>query len=199
MPPYIRPFLATAQTTLRDPSTGEQYPFQGLYTTSDLPAGAFLGFYNGTFKDGSDYGGRNAYVFSLSYMHIIPRKTRGRVDARQYPLAMCNEPPPGTNASVAAVEHSNAAGVIPHLPPRTPIAALGFYTCRPVRAGDELFIHYGLDYHRGHYANPDGHTDARMLVGRPGFIRKRDRETPAQMAAHFGLHYVDRECYVEMK
>ena len=73
MAPYIRPFLAVAQTTLRDPTNGEQYPFMGLYAGRDLPKGTFLGFYSGDIKDG-DYNGKDSYVFQLSDVYIKPKK-----------------------------------------------------------------------------------------------------------------------------
>ena len=195
MAPYIRPFLAVAQTTLRDPTSGEQYPFMGLYAGMDLPKGTFLGFYSGDIKDG-DYTGKDSYVFQLSDVYIKPRKTRKGVDPVRYPLAMCNEPRPGETANVTTIEFSSAKDVIATLKPKTKIAALGFYTCRDVQGGEELFVHYGKRYHRGHYANPDG-LDPLDLVGKPGKLLKTERETPMQMAATFGLFYVDKECYVE--
>lgn len=197
MAPYHRPFLATARTTLRDPTTGEQFPFQGLYTTVDLPAGAFLGFYNGVFRDGS-FRGRDAYVFALSNVYIRPKKKRGVVDAWQYPLAMCNEPELGKVANVYTVEFTRAKDVIPHLHPKTEVAALGFYTCRPVKGGEELFVHYGKYYDRSHYYNPNGRPP-RELIGSPCRGNKDSRETPMGMAQTYGLYYVDSECYVVLE
>lgn len=197
MAPFLRPFLAVAPTTLADPATGRPYPFSGLYTTVDLPKGAFLGFYNGVFKDGS-YGGRDAYVFSLSEVHIRPGRPRGKkssgaVDPLRHPLAMCNEPPVGTRANVCAVEMTRAKDTLPGLPAKTRISALAFFTCRPVAGGQELFVHYGPQYHRGHYTPPPG-SDA--VVGEACYVAKPERETPMQMMQHFGLLYVDPECYV---
>lgn len=194
MAPYVRPFLAVAQTTLHGPD-GTRYPFMGLFTTVDLPKGSFLGFYSGEFKEG-EYRGKDSYVFQLSDVYIKPRKTRRGVDAARYPLAMCNEPRPGETASVAVVEFSTARDVITSLPPSTKIAALGFFTCRDVRGGEELSVHYGTRYHRGHYANPDD-VDPLRLVGKPGRLLKAERQTPRHMAAAFGHFYVDRECYIE--
>lgn len=198
MPPFIRPFLTVAQTTLQHPETGEQYEFHGLYTGVNIPKGSFLGFYNGRFKDG-EYRGRNSYVFSLSEMYIHPSKTKGYVDPMRYPLAMCNEPPNGTVANVCAVEFSKAKNVIPQLPSSASISALAFYTCRDVKGGEELFIHYGEAYHRGHYVNYDTVADPLTLVGKPCTVLKRDREMPMDMMRHFGLLYVDSECFVEME
>ena len=193
MAPFIRPFLVFGRTALRDPETQEQYPFHGVFAGMDLPAGSFLGFYNGTFRDG-EYRGKDAYTFSLSDMHIRPKKTKGAVDPTRYPLAMLNEPPPNVQANVFAIEFSKADGVLPFLAKRQSIAALGFYTCRRVAGGEELYVNYGSKYFRGHYKNPEG-VAPNSLVGPACMLKKNERETPAQMMEAFGLHYVDKECY----
>ena len=198
MAPFVRPLLAVAQTTLTSPVTGEAYPFLGLYATVDLPKGSFLGFYNGTFREIAKRDTtRDGYVFATSNERITPRKTKGRVDPARYPLAMLNEPPPGTTANVTAVEFVTAQHVIPQLPPRTKIAAIGFFTCRFVAAGDELFVHYGAFYDRRKYENPH-HLPADQLVGAPCTLLKKEREHPTDMAAMFGLSHarVDDECFV---
>lgn len=199
MAPFVRPFLAVARTTLASPVTGEQYPFHGLYATTDLPKGSFLGFYNGTFRDAGErgYRGKDSYVFTTSNEYIVPKKTRGRVDPALYPLAMLNEPPRGSQANVVAVELSRAANVIPQLPPKTKIAAIGFFTCRAVNAGEELFVHYGARYSRRHYENPRGLAEE-DLVGSPCSLLKKDRQDPVELFRMFGLShaYVDPECFV---
>ena len=172
MPPFVRPFLAVSQTTLRGPD-GERLPFKGLFATRALPKGAFLGFYNGTFKEGS-YGGRNSYVFSLSDFHVIPRMQRGKVSEILDPLAMTNEPSASGQANVYAHEFSSANGVLPHLPGRTQIAAIGFFTCADVPAGSELFVHYGDKYSRADYPNPDELPD-HLLVGKACKLKKAER------------------------
>ena len=184
MAPYCRPFLAVAPTTLRD-DMNVRLPMHGLFTTQDLPAGSFLGFYNGVFRDG-DYKGRDTYVMSTSDFHIRPKKTRKRVDPAQYPLAMCNEPSATQEANVFLIEFTRAKHVLPHLPAKTSIAAVGFYTCRAVRAGEELFVHYGNRFARSY------------PVGTACRRNKSECETPEDMMTAFGLHkFVDRECYVE--
>lgn len=198
MAPFLRPFLAVSQTTLKHPATHERYPFYGLFTTVDLPKGSFLGFYSGVFRDG-EFRGRNAYVFSLSNAYIRPKKVKGQIDPTRYPLAMCNEPPVSTDANVCAVEFSKARGVIPQLPPTSSISALAFYTCRAVRAGEELFVHYGAHYDRSHYALYDDVDDPLELVGRPCKTLKAERELPMDMMQRFGLLYVDKECYAELE
>lgn len=198
MAPFLRPFLAVSQTTLKDPTTGERYPFHGLFTTVDIPKGSFLGFYSGVFRDG-EFRGRDAYVFSLSNAYIRPKRVQGRIDPMRYPLAMCNEPPVSTDANVSTVEFAKAKGVIPQLPPASHISALAFYTCRAVRGGEELFVHYGVRYDRSHYAFCDKVKDPMELVGRPCKTLKAERELPMDMMRHFGLLYVDKECYAEME
>ena len=198
MAPFLRPFLAVAQTTLKNPKTGKRYPFNGLFTTVHLRKGSFLGFYSGAFKDG-EFRGRDAYVFSLSNVYIQPTKVKGRIDATRYPLAMCNEPPPSTDANVCAVEFSKARGVIPQLPPNTDISALAFYTCRDVKGGEELFVHYGSRYDRSHYDLYKKTANPLNLVGRPCKTLKAEREMPIDMMRYFGLMYVDPECYVELE
>lgn len=193
--PCIRPFLAVAQTTLTDPDTKERYPFDGLFAGRNIPAGGFLGFYNGNFKDGT-YRGKGAYTFQLSDMYVMPKPDRrtGTVSSAEYPLAMCNEPPPGTTANVVQRELSTARHVIPQLPAKTGIAALGFYVCRDIRAGEELFLHYGTRYNRNHYK---AHSNGEV-VGAAGKIKVQFMELPTLMMEHFGLQpYVPPDCFRE--
>ena len=186
------------RTSLTDPSTGEQYPFMGLFSGIDLPAGAFLGFYNGKIKDG-EYRGRDSYTLNVGSVHIKPPKKKGGVDPVKYPLAMINEPPTGTDANAFIVDFSKAKDVIPSLPKGQDIAAIGFYTCRAIKGGEELFVNYGTDYYRGKYPNPHNLEDLSKLVGGGCKLKKGERETPMQMMALFGLFYVDKECYVELE
>lgn len=195
MPPFVRPFLAVSQTLLSNPVTGERYPFQGLFTVRDLPKGAFLGFYNGTWKEGL-YRGKDSYTFSTSTAYVRPNKRKGGVvDPYEHPLAMCNEPPFGTQATVVAIEFSRAKDVLPQLPSKTEVAALGFYTCTPVKAGSELYLHYGPRFHRGNYPG-----DETKVVGTPCKILKADRETPLEMMRKNGIHpLVPKECFLEFE
>ena len=123
------------------------------------------------------------------------RRMCGGASMRGRILSQCARTTPCIQSNVVAVEHSTAKDVLTHLPPRTRIAALGFYTCRAVRGGEDLFINYGPRYNRGHYANPQRIQNLTKLVGPSCKILKGDLETPAHMAATFGLHYVDDECY----
>ena len=198
MAPCIRPFLSVSRTTLSDPVTGNRYPFNGLFASIDIPAGSFLGFYNGTIKDG-EYKGNNRYVFSMSSAYVVPPSIKGRVDAYMYPLAMVNEAPANGFANACIIEFTSAKGVIPSLSPKTEISAIGYFTCFDVEAGEELFINYGKTYNRSHYSNPDG-VSSSSLVGKGCHVLKNKRETPLQMMENFGLHpFVDKECYVELE
>jgi len=204
--PFVRPFLAVAPTMLRDGTTGERLPFDGLYTTQTLRRGAFLGFYNGDYKEVGErgYRGKHDYVFHVSDGYFVPRRVRRggalRVDPLKYPLAMLNEPPRGGHANVIAVEIASAAGAVPHLPPRTKISAVGFYACDDVPAGQELYVHYGARYHRGHYPNPDN-LPHHELVGRAcPKLNKPERETVEAMCRSFGLDparvRVNADCFI---
>lgn len=197
MAPFIRPFLVVSQTTLTDPTSGERYPFHGLFAGEDLALGAFLGFYNGIFKDGT-YRGKGKYTFSTSDMYVRPRSTKNGISAVEYPLAMCNEPAPESTANVCNVEFTKADKVIPQLKSSAKIAAIGFYACRPIQAGEELFIHYGRFFNRSHYPRPEDQDIGMNLVGKQCYVKKMNRETPLQMMESCGLHpFVPNECYAE--
>ena len=199
MAPHIRPFLAVSQTTLTNPETSSRYPFLGLYTTKDLKKGEFLGFYNGDFKDG-DYKGKSRYAFSTSIGYFKPKEKKGIVDPLRYPLAMCNEPPPHQEANVFLKEFSSARHTIPSLPQNTQITAIGFYACKNVRAGSELFINYGPDYHgRRDYPNPNN-ISLKNLVGKGCKLKASELQRPNDMFQQFGMHpFVDKECYRELE
>ena len=195
MAPCLRPFLAISQTTLSHPITGTRYPFLGLFTTVDLEKGSFLGFYNGTFKEG-EYRGTDSYTFGVSDFHIRPPKKNGKVDAARYPIAMCNEPPVGVTANTFAVEMNSAKEAIPNLPSKARISALAYFTCRDVKAGEELFINYGKAYEVNRKKYPH-YGMTKESVGPSCRLTKKERELPVDMLKRFGIFYVDNECYVE--
>ena len=162
----------------------------GMFAVEDLPAGSFLGFYNGVLKDGQPKR-RNSYTLQLSNVYIQPKtRSRGVVSAMDHPLAMCNEPPPGQKSNVFVKDFAQARDVIPDLPPYTQISAAGFYTCRHVRAGEELYFHYGREYNREKYTRPNDEKDLSKLVGtacKP--LKNSDLETPRQMAQRYNLPF----------
>ena len=201
MAPFIRPLLGVGQTTLSSPVTGQRFTFRGLYTLAPLRRGDFLGFYNGMFHDlpEAGYNGKDAYVMSASNEYIKPKKGRGgRVDPAKYPMAMINESPPARPANVTIHEFTSARGVIPQLPPKTAITALGFYACRDIAAGEELFVNYGKEYKRDHYENPRN-LQPISLVGKACKLLKKNRQRPVDMAAEWGLTWVDEECFVVLE
>ena len=205
MAPHYRPFLAIAQTTLTNVKTKKRFEFNGLFTTRHIGKGSFIGFYNGTFHDSGEagYRGKDAYVFTTSGQYIVPKRPRGSMpDPAKYPLAMANEPPRGTVANVTAVELTRARGVISQLPPNTQISAIGFFACRDIEAGEELFVHYGPRYNRNSYPNPED-IPQQQLVGEPCKLLVKERQLPIGLADEFdefGVAYlhVDPECYVEL-
>lgn len=195
--PLIRPFLAVAQTTLHDPETGNRYPFNGLFAGQFLPKGSFLGFYNGDFKDGHFKGKAGAYVFQMSDMFIVPRKKNKTISSFEYPLAMCNEPEPGSVANVTQHEFTKAKDVVPQLAKGSKIAALGFYACKDIPAGQELFLHYGNAYDRSHYKTASPHERG-QIVGHRCTLLKSEKESPLQMMTKYGLHpFVPQDCFRE--
>lgn len=87
------------RTTLTSPVTGVLFGVLQWHVSSFR--GAWL------------HGKGQSRLHHVERIHRSEIKTKGRVDPTQYPLAMLNEPPPGTTAQHA----------IPQLPPRTKIAA----------------------------------------------------------------------------
>lgn len=196
--PCVRPFIVVSQTTLRDPETGERYPFNGLFAGQAIPKGGFIGFYSGDFKDGHYTGKAGAYIFQMSDMYITPKRRGKTISSFEYPLAMCNEPAPGTMANVTQHEFTKAKDVngwvIPQLNKSTKIAALGFYACRNIKAGEELFLHYGNKYNRNHYKSIPGND----IVGQPCTLKKEFKEMPLTMMLTYGLHpFVPEDCFRE--
>lgn len=193
MAPYTRPFLEVRQTTLRDLATGKRQPFNGLFTTRKIRAGEFVGFYSGKWYPSGYEGSDTDYLFGTVCRAEVrpPRRKDRSVDPVRYPMAMINEPPPGTRANVASMEYTKAKNVIGHLKPSTKICAVAFHACRDIPAGKELFMNYGDMYDRSEYSTPRGRR--RTLAG-PMCSRRRMHD-PVQMAQKYGLHYVSDECY----
>lgn len=199
MAPYVRPFLASAQTTLTYTEVGsngrsivKRYPFQGLFTTSHISKGGFIGFYNGTIRDlkeGSVYRGKDAYVVSASNVYVKPRRKKGEITFGMAPLALANEPAFGNNTNACFIERSTAKDVVPQLKPSHPITAVVVYACTDIAAGDEIFVHYGENYDRRHYADP--------RVGKRCYVNLKERESVHSLVAQYGLAYahVDEECF----
>lgn len=200
--PLVRPHVEVDQTTLRHPKTGKLYPFNGLKTRKAIPRGGFIGFYNGTFRDGTARK-NGMYTFQLSYMYIEPQRGNEVVSGNEFPIAMCNEPGPGETANVMMREfgsnrHKNKDGtfskVIPQLTKTKKITALGYYACRDIAPDEELFIHYGDAYNRRGYK-----TDAEgNVVGTSCNILVSELESPEDMMSSFGMNpFVPEDCFFE--
>ena len=139
-----------------------------------------------------EYRGKDRYCISGSSTYILPVKSNGKVGPRRYPLAMANEPPVGFKSNASIKEFTRAKNVVPHLPQKAEIVALGFYVCDFIPAGSEIFVHYGNQYDRRHYATPFG---ARRVVGDPCCPPlEKERETPMEMMAALGIDIED-DCF----
>lgn len=149
--PLAREHLLVRRTLLR--KGNRRLPFWGLFTLVDLPAHAFLGLYTGRFsEEDEDDGPASHYRMHLSGWTVVPPEDgEGRVDPERFPMAMLNEPPSGAEANVAIFEWSTARDAVPGIPPKTKVVVAALHTCRPVQAGEELYLHYGDQYDRRHY------------------------------------------------
>jgi hypothetical protein len=183
LPAHTRPGLVLQRTLLRDGGGKNRRHFDGLFTLEDIPAGSFLGFYTGRFYDEEEGDApRTHYNVSVANSVIVPTRNRdGSVDLQRYPMAAMNEPPRDEESNVVLVEWDRARDAIPGLePPSRRVTVAAMHTCRPVRAGEELYLHYGGDpnddddgYDRRHYGRKPRN------VGRPGrTLPLRNMEKP---------------------
>lgn len=196
--PVVRPCLKVHRTTLVNPKTKKRYTFNGLFTTKALKKGDFLGYYNGKFVRST----RSLYAFQLTrdFGFVTPPLRKDSVppspDPAAYPLAMANEPPQGSSASIHVKEFTRAKSgrlvVVPGIAPSTKIAAIGFYASKNIKRGDELFLHYGEHYPRSHYIGKGtevgGHCSHYLLA--------EEMQSPADMMKRYGLlDHLSTDCY----
>lgn len=196
----VIPGLIAKRTTLRRGKT--RLNFQGLFTTRDLPAYAFLGYYTGHFYDEvwededvdevDDPPPHSRYALNGSGYTVIPpgEDTVEGVDPRTYPMAMLNEPPRGTSASVGMVEWSKAKDAVPGIDGRRSVGVLAMHTCRAVKAGEELFFHYGDQYDRRHYGRRPYNLGTPCAINRS---RVPPEERPRQAMLRHGVAHIPRE------
>jgi hypothetical protein len=149
---YCRPGLFIDQTTLTD-KNGKRLDFRGLFTRSNIPKGAFLGLYRGSFIE-EEMKSSNPYAIqSFGGDNIEPpiNSDNKIEDAKisEYPLAMINEGHP-QNVVVKGVP-SNRDGFVPNLALSEKIDGLAFYASMEIEAGSELFLYYGPTYERRNY------------------------------------------------
>lgn len=156
--------LYAAPTTLTD-ARGAPLPFLGLHTALAIPKGGFVGFYTGTFRYVGDaeraVSSRSAYAMFTGLHVITPPGGAKRLKAATYPLALVNEPGPGTAANLVKRVYSRGADVGVAC---RDVDALAFHACRDVAAGEELFLHYGDVYDRELYEHD---AQGRPRVGAP--------------------------------
>mmetsp|Transcript_19137 Transcript_19137/g.27798 ORF Transcript_19137/g.27798 Transcript_19137/m.27798 type:complete len:267 (+) Transcript_19137:3515-4315(+) len=95
--------LYVAKTRLRM-SNGGLYDFWGLFCHNDIEKGDFIGMYSGIWihSDGAfSFGNRYAIEVASSLLVAPPGQ---RPDPQEYPIAMANEPAPGTIANATLRE-----------------------------------------------------------------------------------------------
>ena len=136
----------------------------------DLPAFTLLGTYPGEMVDASTYEHRlpsedKAYAFwmwksAFRFRNegprrsgaLIPRRSRDPASAPSF-APYVNEAPVDADYNVVAV--TTWAYPLEGVPTRDDperYAVVEFYTCRDVKAGDELYVWYGSSYARGYSA-----------------------------------------------
>lgn len=203
--PLAIPGLLVKRTRLKKGK--RRLDFHGLFTTHDLPAYTFLGYYAGHFydeaassddEDPADPPPPSHYAVNGSGYTVVPpgeRTARG-VDPRVYPLAMMNEPPRGTASNVDVVEWTTAKDAVPGVPPSTRVGVLAVHTCRAVAAGEELYFHYGDAYDRRHYGRRPYNVGRKCdPIGRQ---RVPAEQRPRQVLLRLGVERIPRdEAYIE--
>ena len=107
------PRIYIARSILHDPS-GVRYDFWGLFSERDIVKGEFIGMYNGIWKhkdQSFEFGHR--YAIELSYgMMVAPPGQRP--DPQLYPIAMANEPCPGSKANATLMSLCLVGGYTEH-------------------------------------------------------------------------------------
>lgn len=151
----VRQHLVVKSTTLANPtlppSTRPTLPMLGLFTTHAIPLGGFVGFYTGEFEDAESLTA-TSYTVHISDYKITPPSVQGTVNPFLYPIAMANEPPPHVPANVFMMEWSKAGDMVPGLERSDDADGAVIHALRPIAAGEELFINYGVEYsHRSKY------------------------------------------------
>ena len=124
----------------------------GLFTTRDRGVGSWIGIYAGKFvhqRNASDSSGDYGADFPGGVGEegvIVPRTRSGTnvINYARYPMAAMNEPKEGTQANAFLVED-----VVYEHDDRG-FRLLSLHTACPVKAGDEMFWHYGPAFRRAY-------------------------------------------------
>ena len=150
--------LYVAKSRLRTPH-GQPYDFWGLYCHNDIRKGEFIGMYNGMWIHSHEifpFGNRYAIQVASSMMVAPPGQ---QPNPQQYPIAMANEPAPGTRANAMLREwvfsRADIAG-IPQNVADDSFHGVGLVACVDIPQNSEIYWHYGPHYNpiRG-YATGD--------------------------------------------
>ena len=136
-----------------------------LYSARPMRKCEPLGVYDGEILTVPEYDSARRplakdYAFETGILHtegadvrlmVVPhlRSDGAGVDYRRHPLALLNEPPPGTTSNVVVqqvtVDPSSMRGPGPSSAIE-PLVCLVAFTARAIRAGEELTLHYGGKY-----------------------------------------------------
>lgn len=140
--------LYVSKTRLRM-STGQLYDFWGLYCHNDIAKGAFIGMYSGIWIHSTDtfpFGHRYAIEVAASLLVAPPGQ---RPDPQQYPIAMANEPAPGTTANAMLHEWVFDRKDIADIPADIQdnmFHGVGLLACEFIPRDTEIRWFYGVSY-----------------------------------------------------
>ena len=163
--PWVRENLYIAQTQLTG-ANGQRLDEYGLFASDDIAAGSYIGAYSGTFMPATKFNKlakknkhmkRHAVqlVFDIiggkqdppQMLFILPKKHTGTDFIRQHPVQMMNEPPEGGIANTTFLQERFDYEVKHKYHTVSEIwAGVLVYATTAVKAGEELYIHYGSEY-----------------------------------------------------
>lgn len=145
----VRPNLYVARTRLIEETTRQRYTFWGLYSHRDINRGEFIGMYNGVWIHSSqsfEFG--NRYAIELSQgMSVAPPGQQP--DPQHFPIAMANEPRPGTRANAFLHEWTFDRADVADIPDNiheSIFFGVGLVACDDIPANTEIRWHYGMHY-----------------------------------------------------
>lgn len=140
--------LYVSKTRLRMAS-GQLYDFWGLFCHNDIPKGGFIGMYSGIWihSDGAfPFGNRYAIEVASSLLVAPPGQ---RPDPQQYPIAMANEPAPGTVANATLREWAFDRRDVAQIPTKVldhMFHGTGLLACELIPRNTEIRWFYGDTY-----------------------------------------------------
>lgn len=140
--------LYVAKTRLKR-SNGELYDFWGVFCHNDIAKGGFIGMYSGIWIHSDDafpFGNRYAIEVASSLLVAPPGQ---RPDPQQYPIAMANEPAPGTSANATLREWVFDRQDVEQIPAAVKdhvFHGVGLLACEFIRHDTEIRWFYGTSY-----------------------------------------------------